>query len=240
MTGLWAEKREEDKTMKYRGFACRLAGCLLALGVGAAAGETTVSLTASTTTPNVNDTFTVTVNLADAPPFANWQALLKFDKTKVELTAQATGTFNTFVPDSRALATINASGEVRSGGFGLSNNGGGNGTLGVFTFKALAAGSTQITTEQKSAGSPFGDVLIQQNGTEVLPAIAGPLNITIGSGGNVPPTVSITSPSSGATFTAPANITITANAADSDGSIAKVEFFNGSTKLGEDTTSPYS
>lgn len=57
---------------------------------------------------------------------------------------------------------------------------------------------------------------------------------------NQAPTVSLTSPTSGATFTAPASITVSANAADSDGSIAKVEFFAGSTKIGEDTTSPYS
>jgi hypothetical protein len=54
------------------------------------------------------------------------------------------------------------------------------------------------------------------------------------------PTVSITSPSNAATFTAPANITINATAADSDGTIAKVEFYNGATLLGTDVTSPYS
>jgi hypothetical protein len=53
---------------------------------------------------------------------------------------------------------------------------------------------------------------------------------------NTPPVVSISSPSNNATFTAPANITITANATDSDGTISKVEFFQGSTKLGEDTS----
>ena len=35
------------------------------------------------------------------------------------------------------------------------------------------------------------------------------------------------------------NISITAAASDPDGSISKVEFFQGSTKLGERTTSPY-
>jgi len=50
----------------------------------------------------------------------------------------------------------------------------------------------------------------------------------------------ITSPSMGATFSAPANITINASASSPDGSITKVEFFEGSTKLGESTTSPYS
>jgi GH18 family chitinase len=56
---------------------------------------------------------------------------------------------------------------------------------------------------------------------------------------NPPPSVSITSPVAGATFTAPASVTINASASD-NGSVTKVEFFNGSTKLGEDTSSPYS
>jgi hypothetical protein len=57
---------------------------------------------------------------------------------------------------------------------------------------------------------------------------------------NAAPAVSITSPANGATFTAPASVTINATAADSDGAISKVEFFEGTTKLGEDLTSPYS
>lgn|GEM_PF-4896997 len=63
------------------------------------------------------------------------------------------------------------------------------------------------------------------------------VNITVN---NVLPTVSITSPSDNANYTALANITITANASDANGSVTKVEFFNGSTKLGEDSTAPYS
>ncbi|MBD2752371.1 Ig-like domain-containing protein [Spirosoma validum] len=56
---------------------------------------------------------------------------------------------------------------------------------------------------------------------------------------NQAPTVTLTSPVMNATFTAPATITLTASASDADGSIAKVEFFNGTTKIGEDVTSPY-
>ena len=48
---------------------------------------------------------------------------------------------------------------------------------------------------------------------------------------NIPPTVSLTSPAGGASFTAPANITLTASAADTDGTITKVEFFHGGTNL---------
>jgi len=57
---------------------------------------------------------------------------------------------------------------------------------------------------------------------------------------NATPTVTIISPTNNSVFTAPANIVIEANPSDSDGTIAKVEFFNGATKLGEDINNPYS
>lgn len=59
-------------------------------------------------------------------------------------------------------------------------------------------------------------------------------------GGNTAPSVSLTAPGNGASYTAGANITVSATASDSDGTIAQVEFFRGSTSLGADTTSPYS
>lgn len=57
--------------------------------------------------------------------------------------------------------------------------------------------------------------------------------------GNTPPAVSIISPANNASFTPPANIGIQANASDADGSVTKVEFFNGGTKLGEVAASPW-
>jgi hypothetical protein len=57
---------------------------------------------------------------------------------------------------------------------------------------------------------------------------------------NSPPSVSITNPVSGDSFIAPATITIKVEALDSDGSVTNVEFFNGATKLGQSTTSPFS
>jgi len=58
-------------------------------------------------------------------------------------------------------------------------------------------------------------------------------------GGNDAPTCELTAPTDGATFVAPATITLTADASSPSGTIAKVEFFNGATLLGEDMTSPY-
>jgi regulation of enolase protein 1 (concanavalin A-like superfamily) len=59
-------------------------------------------------------------------------------------------------------------------------------------------------------------------------------------GSNQPPTVSLTSPSQGATFTRPATIYVAATASDPDGSIARVELYQGSTLLKADYTNPYS
>jgi len=56
---------------------------------------------------------------------------------------------------------------------------------------------------------------------------------------DVPPTVSITSPTNGAAFTAPAIVPITANANDADGTVTNVAFFDGSTLLGRTNNTPY-
>jgi beta-glucanase (GH16 family) len=56
---------------------------------------------------------------------------------------------------------------------------------------------------------------------------------------NKVPTVSITSPTNNATFTSPASIVINADAADTDGNITKVDFYNNNTFLGSDATAPY-
>lgn len=61
-----------------------------------------------------------------------------------------------------------------------------------------------------------------------------------GTGTNQPPTVILTAPANGATFNAGANITVSANAADANGTVTQVQFFRGATSLGTDTTSPYS
>jgi RHS repeat-associated protein len=57
---------------------------------------------------------------------------------------------------------------------------------------------------------------------------------------NAPPTVSLTAPTDGASYAGGAPITLTAAAADSDGTITQVEFFHGGTNLiATLTQSPY-
>ncbi|MEO8426037.1 MAG: Ig-like domain-containing protein, partial [Verrucomicrobiota bacterium] len=59
------------------------------------------------------------------------------------------------------------------------------------------------------------------------------------SASNLSPAVAITSPADGSSYTAPASISIAANASDSDGTVSKVDFFSGANLLATAPTSPY-
>ncbi|WP_216726789.1 Ig-like domain-containing protein [Hymenobacter siberiensis] len=106
---------------------------------------------------------------------------------------------------------------------------------GDFTFSKAVAGGVVTSlyfTYEVGPGGP------QRN------TAATPHSYTVGtvcavSSSNVPPTVSLTAPAASAVFAAPATITLTANATDSDGTIAKVEFYQGTTLLGQALTAPY-
>src|SRR5438094_652337 len=66
--------------------------------------------------------------------------------------------------------------------------------------------------------------------------LSEPLSITV----NALPSVSLTSPSSNAAFKAPANIPLAVQLADTDGSIANVEYFYGTTLITSLGAPPYS
>ena len=90
-----------------------------------------------------------------------------------------------------------------------------------YTVRDLGNGDYAVNIRREQAG----DVVVLSN--------TGPPPI------NQAPEVNITSPVNDATYTAPATVVIQADAMDSDGSVARVEFFQGNTKIGEDVTSPY-
>ena len=56
---------------------------------------------------------------------------------------------------------------------------------------------------------------------------------------NLPPTVRLSAPTEGATFAAPATIALAADAADSDGSVARVDFYQGTMLVASTTASPF-
>ena len=76
--------------------------------------------------------------------------------------------------------------------------------------------------------------------TAGLKTTSSAATVTVGTATNKPPTVTLTAPSSGAYFTAPASIALAATASDPEGKLAKVEFYSGTTLLGTDTSSAFS
>ncbi len=59
------------------------------------------------------------------------------------------------------------------------------------------------------------------------------VTITVNNPANQPPTISWLAPANNATFTTPVNITLSVSAGDVDGTVSKVSFFRGNTKLGD-------
>jgi hypothetical protein len=92
-----------------------------------------------------------------------------------------------------------------------------------------------------AAGQQVMRVSLDTNGAQPYPAIAdfNWFRLTAAGGGNQLPSVSLTSPSPGQTFTAPATVQLNASASDADGTVTKVEFFQGATLLNTDTAAPY-
>ena len=121
-------------------------------------------------------------------------------------------------------------------------------TDGTVTQVDFYRGSTLLASDTTSPyGYTWGNVAA---GTYQLTAVArdndgatgtsAAVVVTVNSATNQAPAVSLTSPAPGASFTAPANVTLTASASDTDGTVARVEFYRGTTLIGSDTTSPYS
>ena len=102
---------------------------------------------------------------------------------------------------------------------------------------AFAPGTTTLTATAPANANvaPPGMYMLFVVDANGVPSVARMVSLT----GNSPPTVTLTQPPNGATFTSPATVSLAATASDPDGSVAKVEFFSGATKLGEDTTAPY-
>ena len=104
---------------------------------------------------------------------------------------------------------------------------------------SFAAGATTITATAPANANvaPPGFYMLFIIDASGVPSVASMVNVTRG---NSSPSITLTQPTNGATFAAPATVNLAATASDLDGTVTKVEFFNGSTKLSEDTTAPYS
>ena len=151
--------------------------------------------------------------------------------------------------------TLNGNSELRVAGpvvLTLANGVTLNGTAGSSTYSAwltlkIAAGNLTLNGNVVFHGyvvAPAGTVTINGN-SQLIGGVAADRLVLNGAGflkilaANEPPSVALTAPSGGATFTAPATIALQASATDGDGTVVKVEFFNGTAKLGESTVMPY-
>ncbi len=109
-----------------------------------------------------------------------------------------------------------------------------------FNGATLLASSTTAPFSISSNNVQAGTYTITAKATDAngLTQTSSPITVKV----NAPPTISITSPTNNSSFTAPANITYTVNAAaiGAGNSITKVEYFNGATLLASSTTAPFS
>ncbi len=102
----------------------------------------------------------------------------------------------------------------------------------------LVANDSSLSVDQLKARLMTSVDVLAQWGSSV--SSGGRLNLlnAIALGGNAPPSVALTSPAAGTPFVAPASVALAATATDSDGTIAKVDFYANGVLVGTDTTGP--
>ena len=94
----------------------------------------------------------------------------------------------------------------------------------------LPAGGSPLIDAGVNVGLPFQGAAPDIGAYEAKSA-AAPINQL--------PVITITAPANEGRFSKGSSVLITADASDKDGTVSKVEFFNGTTKLGEDSTTPF-
>ncbi len=111
------------------------------------------------------------------------------------------------------------------------------GKLGTNSFLATDPGADEILKATGTFNPSTNTFTTVRTWTKTTSPSYNNSSVTLGAPANIPPTVTLANPV--VTGTAPATVTLSATAADSDGSILKVEFFNGGTLLATITSAPY-
>jgi Bacterial Ig domain len=130
-------------------------------------------------------------------------------------------------------------------GWGWQDNGFGAGVLGPLVYFAKT-GPQRIRVQVREDGLGIDQIVLSaerflaeapgmaQMDTTILPASetdAAP---------NAAPAIALTAPAAASVFTAPATITVAAAASDSDGTVARVDFYANGTAIGSRTAAPWS
>ena len=107
----------------------------------------------------------------------------------------------------------------------------------------IASGQTATFSFSVTAPATTGIYNFQwkmvRDGVTWFGALTPNVTVTVSAPPNVAPTVGITAPSSGQSYSTGSTVSITATAFDSDGTIQRVEFYVDGAKIGEDAASPY-
>lgn len=112
---------------------------------------------------------------------------------------------------------------IANGGLSLASN------RSVYADLAAPDGTLTLNGGSVLTGQVALDrLIVNSNATLRLVAPANPTN--------QPPIVTLTAPAPGTAYTSPVSFVMTANAADADGGVVRVEFYDGLTKLGETTS----
>ncbi|WP_020571201.1 Ig-like domain-containing protein [Neolewinella persica] len=175
--------------------------------------------------------FTLTVEVSESPVAIDAATLrLSFDPAVLQAVSVTplSGFFPIVPPtiDNTAGSIVYNVGlffGAPSGSFGLA----------AVNFQAIAEGNTNVDFV-RTGSFP---TIIASAGIDVLQNTTG-ANVVIGTA-NVPPAISITSPENGDSFVTGDDVTITASASDSDGTVSSVEFFDGTVSLGTDESAPF-
>ena len=145
----------------------------------------------------------------------------------VVLTAPTSGaTLSAGAPLSLAAAALSPDGGVRQVDFYAGTTLLGSATASPYTLSWLAppAGSHVLSAKVHDLAGKT--------------AASSTVGITITSA--LVPSVALTAPASGSTFTLPVSISVSANASESGGAIAKVEFYANGNLIGSKTSAPFS
>lgn len=131
-----------------------------------------------------------------------------------------------------APATVTMEASVAANGHGVNKVQFYNGT----TLLGESAGAPySFTVTNLSAGSYSLSATVVYDGTGTV--ASAPATITVS---NPPPAIVLNSPVDGSSFTAPAAVTIGASVTANGHAINKVQFYNGTSLLGESLSAPYS
>jgi hypothetical protein len=179
---------------------------------------------------------------ATSNSWANDSVYIQFDKSVTQTGAPVYRIGTT----SATTYTLEDCTSCGVSGWGWQDNGFGAGVLGPAIYFA-ASGPQRIRVQVREDGLGIDQVALSavkyltsspgalKNDTTILPRTGS----AGGGTSNSAPTVRITSPVANATFTAPATISIVAEASDSDGSISSVEFLANGARIGTRTAAPW-